>query len=236
MSRVTTRLKVLANQVRSGDIAGARSDVAHWMSSQTESVGFRRDYTKTYAAPPVPDVELTAVALDATLATRLFDSKGLKDRDKQFLDRRRTLWEEGFEGGYVAVDPQGEPAYLQFFIPHSQADKVRSYWGPLFPDFGPETLIVEGAWIPPGHRKKNVMGSGLHLVTELAKQRSPDVVRYGLCYPEAANKGAVLGTRSGGYDVVEKRTETWKFGRRSVSFEPAGEANFSVFDGKRSDS
>lgn len=234
MSRVATRLKVLANQVRSGDIKGARSDVQHWMSSETESVGFRRDYTKDYPAPPLPDVSLTAVDLDEMLANKLFDTAGLKVRDRQFLDRRRALWDEGFEGGYVAVDPDGEPAYLQFFIPHSQAALVKSYWGPLFPDFGPETLIVEGAWIPPAFRKQNVMGHGLHLVTEAAKERSPDVVRYALCYPEAANRGAVLGTRSGGYDVIEKRTETWKLGRRSVSFEAAGEADFAVFDGKRS--
>ncbi len=236
MSRVLNRLKVLADQVKAGELDNVKADIAGWMNSSTESVGFRRDFTKTYNRHTKADIALTAVALNDALAERTFNTDGMKDRDKQFLDRRRAIWEEGFQGAYVAVDPDGEPAYLQWFIPHTQAAKVKSYWGPLFPDFGADTLIVEGAWIPPAFRKKNVMGEGLYLTSEAAKAGSPDVVRYATCYPEAANKGAVLGTHSGGYDVFEKRTETWKYGRRSVDFVPATEADFAVFDGYNSGS
>ena len=230
MSRVGNRLKVMVDQVRAGEIDNVKADFAGWMNSSTDSVGFRRDYTKIYDRHAKADVELRAVALDEPLAKVLFDTTGMKDRDKQFLDRRRLLWDEGFKGAYVAVDPDNQPAYLQWFIPHTQASKVKAYWGPLFPDYGADTLIVEGAWIPPAFRKKNVMGEGLWLTSEAAKAASPEVVRYATCYPEAANKGAVLGTHSGGYDVFQKRTETWKYGRRSVEFVAATEADFSVFD------
>ncbi len=229
MSRVSSRLKVVADQIRAGEIDNVTTDVVGWMNSSTDSVGFRRDFTKTYDRHTKADVELRAVALDESLAEVLFDTDGLKDRDKQFLDRRCRLWKEGFTGAYVAVDPDNQPAYLQWFIPHTQAPKVKAYWGPLFPEFGADTLIVEGAWIPPAFRKKNVMGEGLWLTSEAAKANSSDVVRYAMCYPEATNKGAVLGTYSGGYDVFQKRTETWKFGRRSVKFTPATEADFDVF-------
>lgn len=230
MSRVLNRLKVVAEQVRAGEIDNVKADISGWINSSTDSVGLRRDFTKTYDRHTKADVPLTAVALDETIAKVLFDTDGLKDRDKQFLDRRRQIWDEGFKGAYVAVDPDGQPAYLQWFIPHTQASKVKAYWGPLFPDYGADTLIVEGAWIPPAFRKKNVFGEALWLVSEVAKANSPDVVRYATCYPEAANKGAVLGTHASGYDVFEKRTETWKYGRRSVNFTPATEADFSLFD------
>ena len=127
MSRALNRLKVIAQQVRDGEIDNVKADVADWMDSSTDSVGFRRDYTKQYDRHIKADVELHAVALDETLAEILFDTEGLKDRDRQFLDRRCAIWDEGFEGAYVAVDPDGQPAYLQWFIPHTQAPKVRAY-------------------------------------------------------------------------------------------------------------
>ncbi len=231
MSRVIDRLKVMVEQVKAGELDTVKEDLQGWISSETDSVGLRRDYEKTYAYPSSADIPLEAVLLDNNqeLADRLFDTTGLKDRDKQFLDRRRAIYEAGFLGGWVAVDPDGAPAYLQWFIPHSQAAKLKDYWGPLFPDYGPETLIVEGAWIPPAFRKRNVFSEALYILSDAAKAASPDVVRYATCYPEAANKGAVIGTRGSGYDVFEKRTETWKYGRRSVTFVPATEADFTVF-------
>ncbi len=164
------------------------------------------------------------------MAERVFDTSGLRDRDKQFLDRRRVIWETGFRPAYVAVNVDDVPVYLSWFIGHDHAELARSYWGPLFPEIVPELMIGEGAWVPPDYRKRGVMREGMYVCTEAAKADFAPGVRYVVAYAEHTNSGAVVGTHYAGFDVVSRRTETWRMGRRSVSFEPATEGDFSVFD------
>lgn len=228
-SRLTKRLRMLGRQAAAGDLRSVRTDLASWAWSCRYSVGMRRDLRALHTPPGRTDLALTARPLDDDLARVTFDPTGLGDADRKYLERRRSMWEAGFNGGFVAVTDDGEPAYLQWLIPHSDADKVRRYWGPLFPAIEPDTLLVEGAWVPPRFRGNKVMGDALHLVSEAAAEAAPDSVRWALCFPEGDNKGAVLGSRDAGYQVVLKRTERWCLGRRHVSFTAATEDSFDVF-------
>lgn len=230
MGRAGDRLLVTARQVRAGEISAVGADVAHWMSSQSESVGLRRDFARHYSAPPSSFGRLTAAPLDDALAERVFDRRGLNPRDQHLLERRHALWTAGFEGAYVALTDDGEPAYLSWFIPHFQADKVRDYWGSMFP-FGPDTLIGEGAWVVPKFRGHGLMGLGHFVLTEAAKQDAGPDVRYVTVYTEANNRGAAIGSYRAGYEVFVRRIESWRLGKRFVRFEPASFADFAVFDG-----
>lgn len=217
MKRVMGRATMLARQVRNGDAKGAVADIRSWMWSENQYCGLTRVFADSFEPKPA-NVELRAAELDATLAAKVFDFTGLDERDATFLDRRRRIWEAGFDNGFVALAPGDEPAYLQWLIPPSQNDMVADYFGPLFP-LDDHTLTVEGAWIPPKFRKEKVMGEGLSLVTEAAASASPEADR-ARCFPELANKGAVRGSMSGGYRIDTVRTDTWRLGRRTVTFEP----------------
>ena len=125
-----------------------------------------------------------------------------------------------------ALDPEDTPVFLSFFVHNSQAQQIADYWGPLFQNYGPDTMLGEGAWIPPTFRKLGVFGEGFHLTSEAAQAASG--VRYGICYTEEANRGAIVGVYHAGYEVHQLRTETWKLGRRSVTFEPATDAQHQL--------
>lgn len=96
------------------------------------------------ARPRTGPVDLMAVPLDVDMAKRVFDTTGLDERDRALLERRRVIWEAGFDGGFVAVDRYGTPAYLQWFLGHQDRDRIRAHWGPLFPPLPADTLLVEG--------------------------------------------------------------------------------------------
>lgn len=215
---------MLAKQLQNGDIKGVRGDLEQWMWSENYYCGLRRERSRGFTPKPA-DVELTARPLDEELAPKVFNFDGMGERDATYLERRRRIWEAGFQNGFVAVDPEGEPAYLQWLIPPSQNDMVADFFGPLFP-LDDTTLVVEGAWIPPAFRKANVMGEGLYKVTEAAFEASPEATA-ALCFPELKNKGAVRGSASGGYDIALLRTDTWRLGRRKSTFSDfsAEEAN-----------
>ncbi|MEM7275961.1 MAG: hypothetical protein AAF547_22990 [Actinomycetota bacterium] len=233
MGRRWVRLAVTAKRLRDGQVDAVRSDLAGWTWSERISVGMRRDFESDDERPGLNRVPLEAVPLDDRLAAVTFDPTGLGDRDRHYLERRRAIWDAEIRGAWVAIDPDGRPAYLQWLIPSDQAERVAEYWGPLFPELAPDTLLVEGAWIPPAFRGQKVMGDGLFLVSEAARAAAGPAVRYALCYPEADNRGVVLGSRSAGYRVVERRVESWRLGRRSVRFEPAGEEAFPVFEPRK---
>lgn len=211
---------MLVKQLQNGDFKGVRGDLEQWMWSENYYCGLLRERDKQFTPAPA-DVELTARLLDDELAPKVFDFEGLGERDCTYLERRCRIWEAGFHNGFVAVDPDGEPAYLQWLIPPAQNAKVKEFFGPLFP-LDDTTLVVEGAWIPPKFRKANVMGEGLSKVTEAAFEASPEATA-ALCFPELKNKGAVRGSASGGYDIAKLRTDTWRLGRRSCTF-----SDFSV--------
>ena len=220
MSRVLGRAKMLAKQLKNGDIKGVRGDIEQWMWSENYYCGLLRERDKEFT-PTSANVSLTARPLDDELAPKVFNFDGLGERDATYLERRRRIWEAGFKNGFVAVDPEGNPAYLQWLIPPSQNAKVAEFFGPLFP-LDDTTLVVEGAWIPPAFRKENVMGEGLSKVTEAAFEASAEATA-AICFPELKNKGAVRGSASGGYDIAKLRTDTWRLGRRTSTF-----SDFSV--------
>jgi hypothetical protein len=208
---------------RQGEGGILRAEARRWLHSDTESLGYRRDYQSPVEDPPEPVLDLKVEPLDASLAKALFEVPGLDSQNQLYLDRRKTMWEMGFSGGYVAVDPGGRPAYLQFFIPHEQADLAHRHWGDLFPPYGSDTLLVEGAWVPPDFRGKRVMAHGMYLISEAAKQDSPDEVRFAETYVDIGNRGAKLGCVQSGFSVFKRRTESWRFGRHTFRFEDATE-------------
>lgn len=218
---------MLVDQVRSGGKDEALADLRRWASSETHAIGFKR-VLDVEPDPPASLVALTAQPIDAALAPKIFDVEGLSPIDQLYLDRRKNMFVAGFRGGWCAVDPDGNPAYVQWLIPGADSDKVRDFFGELFPPLDEDTLFIEGAWIPPAFRKLKVMGAGLALVTQAAADETPGS-QYAVAFVTEDNRGAAFGTRSAGYEVFMKRTERWRLGRLTTTFVEATEADFATF-------
>ncbi len=221
---VARRVRQMFQLAKQGDLAMLGADAKRWIHSDTESLGFRRDYSIPVAQPPEPVLDLRIEPLDQSLADKLFDEPEVTGQNQLYLQRRRAMWDLGFRGGYVALDQNDQPAYLQFYIPHEQSDLVRRHWGGLFPDFGPDTLLVEGAWVPPAFRGRRVMAQGMYLTSEAAKSASPPSVRFAETYVDVGNRGAKIGCLDAGFEVFQRRTESWRLGRHTFRFEQHVEA------------
>lgn len=227
VGRIGRRLKMLIDQIRSGGTDEALVDLRRWVSSETHAIGFKRELA-IQPNPPHALVALTAQSIDEGLAPRIFDVDGLSPIDQLYLDRRKNMFVAGFRGGWCAVDPDGNPAYVQWLIPGADSEQVHDFFGDLFPPLDEDTLIIEGAWIPPAFRKQKVMGEGLALVTQAAADATPGS-RYAVAFVTQDNRGAAFGTRSAGYEVFMKRTQRWRFGRLTTTFAEATEADFAIF-------
>lgn len=227
MQRFLRRGQLIAQQVRRGDGGDVIADLRRWAWSESDACGMRFSRGDV-AAPPPARVALHVRPLDESIASAVFDVADLSADDQLYLDRRRAIYDAGFTGGWLAVDDDDRPAYLQWLIPPAEKIRIRSFFGPLF-DLPDDTLLVEGAWVPPDFRRLKVMGQGLALVTAAALASHGDEIRHAQCYPAADNRSALLGTRSAGYSVNQLRTERWRLGRCSVTITPADESDFTAF-------
>lgn len=220
VSRIVGRLAMLARQLSRGDTSGAFDDVRRWLASETTANGLRHDFTKSYDPPPPAQVPLTIVKVDDGLAKTIFDPTGLDEVNRALLERRQAVWEVGFDGTYAAVTDEGQPVYLQWLILPDERDKVKSHWGPLFPDLEPDMALAEGAWIPPQFRKRNIMSQASAMINDEVRRNASDRIRYVDTYVPVHNRGATKALLAAGFEPYVVRTETWRAGRRSVSFGP----------------
>lgn len=216
--RAVRRLAMLGSQATHGDLNGAVSSVRRWVWSTGTSIGFERDL-RFGLKPPPSQTAMEVVGLDTALAKKLFVFDGLSGPDWTRLIRRRDMWREGFEGGFVAVDRRGEPLVLQWMIPPNERDHLIQYFGALFPPLPHDTFLGEGIWIPPAHRGRGMMAEALSQVGQAAHCSQPQVTRE-IAFVDAANIASLKGYDRAGFARSRLRTESWRAGVLRTTFTP----------------
>ena len=83
--------------------------------------------------------------------------------DDQAYDRlgEIRLLETGIPTCHVAVGPHGKPAYMEWLIAPRDYDRVRAFFGNLYPELAPDEVLLEGGFTPDAYRGKGVMPSAV---------------------------------------------------------------------------
>src|SRR5439155_471370 len=115
-----------------------------------------------------PHREAIAQAARAARAQRPPTPPGLA-ADQVFarLGQQRIL-QSGLATCYVAIGPEGKPCYMQWLIPSSENDRVRTFFGNLYPQLGPDEVLLEGAYTPEAHRGQGIMASAMAQIAQQA--------------------------------------------------------------------
>ena len=218
MRRTARRLAVLGGQALHGDLAGALSAVARWTWGDTSSIGFERDL-RVRRGRPTAGHRLEVVHLDNRLANKLFRSEGLSGTDWTLLARRRCMWEEGLGGAMVAVNPAGDPVFLEWWIPPDESAHVERYFGALFPPMQQGRFLVEGSWVPPPHRGRGIMSEAMCLFGEVAHRERPENTR-AVAFVDERNLPAIKSHQRAGSVPTAIRRESWRAGVLKTEFIP----------------
>src|SRR2546422_7194479 len=81
---------------------------------------------------------------------------------------RSRILQSGLATCYVAIGPEGKPCYMQWLIPSSENDRVRTFFGNLYPQLGPDEVLLEGAYTPEAHRGQGIMASAMAQIAQQA--------------------------------------------------------------------
>src|SRR6267154_4940214 len=136
--------------------------VTHRLHSSGGSIGLRRDVMVPFSAPGAKlPIHVRPLAPGDDLSFLDVHQPGLTN--DQMLGRlgQLRILQSGLRTCYVAIGPDGKPCYMQWLIPSSENDRVRAFFGNLYPRLGPDEALLEGAYTPEAYRGQGIMGSAM---------------------------------------------------------------------------
>src|SRR2546427_1751896 len=153
------------------------------------SLGLRRDLAVPFPAPAAKlPIQVRPLAPEDDLSFLDVDQPGLA-ADQVFarLGQQRIL-QSGLATCYVAIGPEGKPCYMQWLIPSSENDRVRTFFGNLYPPLGPDEVLLEGAYTPEAHRGQGIMAGAM---AKMPPQGGPSGAPRALTFVDAGHTRAL---------------------------------------------
>jgi RimJ/RimL family protein N-acetyltransferase len=106
---------------------------------------------------------------------------------------------------------------MQWAIPSGENDRMRAFFGNLFPALGPNEALLEGAYTPPAYRGKGIMSEAMARVAENAGALG---ARWVITFVDQRNTASLKGCVRAGFAPYLKRHERFRLLHRQVRFEP----------------
>jgi RimJ/RimL family protein N-acetyltransferase len=111
--------------------------------------------------------------------------------------------------------PDGKPCYMQWVIPASENERLRTVFGNLYPVLQPEEALLEGAYTPEAYRGKGIMGAAM---AEVATRAAEHGARWAITFVDAQNEASLKGCIRAGFAPYLRRHERFRFFHRRVDF------------------
>jgi hypothetical protein len=212
------RIRDLLRLVRTGHAGKAWGAVSYRIYSDSTSVGMRRDMTLSCPAPAAKiPIAVRPLAPSDDLSALDPEEPGLSADEASWRLGQRRLLESGISTCYVAIAPNGKVCYMQWLIPPSENERLRVFFGNLYPVLGPDEALLEGAFTPESFRGQGIMGAAMSLFSQRATNFG---ARWVVTFVDEQNPASVKGCVKAGFAPYVRRHETFRLFRRSVSFAP----------------
>lgn len=199
------------------------SAVTYRLYSNSASVGLRRDLRAPLAAPPPAKrpFQVRPLAPDDELSWLDVREPGLSDDQVYLRLGQVRLLRSGIETCHLAVEPDGKACYMQWLILSSENDRVRAFFGNLYPRLAPDEALLEGAYTPEAYRGQGIMAAAMAQIAERAGQFG---ARWVVTFVDESNVASLKGCARAGFVPYLCRHERFRLFRRRVSFTPLTEA------------
>jgi RimJ/RimL family protein N-acetyltransferase len=217
MRGILTRVRDLGRLVLSGNIGKAWWALAYRAHSDSTSIGLRRDLTISFTGPSAK-IPLTVRPLSPTDDLSALDpAPGLSSDEAFWRLGQRRLLKSGLQTCYVAIAPDGKVCYMQWVIPAAENQRVRAFFGNLYPVLKSDEALLEGAYTPEAYRGKGIMGAAM---AQVAEQASRYGARWVITFVDQQNEASFKGCIKAGFSPYLERQERFRWFRRRITFSP----------------
>ena len=220
MGRIFVKLTTLLMLLLEGQYSVVAAESRKWLWSDTEAYGLARDLTQTFA-PPDALIPLTVRPFEPPDEAKLFEpvpgAEQPRDESAYLLRNRRAFLKEGIPTCYVAVTGNDEPCYMQWLIGPEANQRLREYFGGVFPPISKHERLLEYAFTSPAFQGKRVMAAAM---ARVAEQALADGASRAITFVDTDNVPALKGCKRAGFEPYVRRITSWRFMRRTIRFEP----------------
>ena len=131
--------------------------------------------------------------------------------------RHHRLVAEKIPNCYVATTKDNQAVYRQWLFKYHQNDRLKEYFGPIFPELKKEEAIIEGVFTHPDYRGLRIMPNAIYHI--LNQDHYTSLTRV-IAFVDEKNKASLKGFYRIGFEPYIIRQERWLFFKRKVSFIP----------------
>lgn len=218
MSGFLARVRDLLHLVLSGRMRRMWRALTSRFYSDSASLGLRRDLAIAFPEPPAKrPVQVRPLAPSDELSWLDVHEPGLSgDQVYARLGQLRLL-HAAIATCHVALDPDGQPCYMQWLIPAKENDRVRAFFGNLYPHLAPDEALLEGAYTPEAYRGQGIMACAMAQIAERAR---PLGVRWVITFVDETSVPSLKGCAKAGFLPYVRRFESFRLFRRRISFVP----------------
>ena len=196
--------------------------VTYRFYSNSVSVGLRRDLRAPLTAPAAKrPVQVRPLAPGDTLSWLDLREPGLSDEQVYARMGQVRLLRSGIERCHLAVDPEGQACYMQWLILSNENERVKAFFGNLYPRLAPDEALLEGAYTPEAYRGQGIMASAMALIAERAADFG---ARWVVTFVDESNVASLKGCAKAGFVPYVRRHERFRLFRRRIAFTPVSEA------------
>jgi len=200
------------------------SAVTYRLYSNSVSVGLRRDLRTACSAPPPAakrPFQVRPLTPDDHLAWLDVREPGLSDEQVYARLGQARLLRSGIDTCHVAVEPDGKACYMQWLILSNENERVRAFFGNLYPRLAPDEALLEGAYTPEAYRGQGIMAAAMAQIAERAGLYG---ARWVVTFVDETNVASLKGCARAGFVPYLRRDERFRLFRRRVSFTPVSQA------------
>lgn len=216
MRLLLSRARDLLRLILHGHAGKAWWAVMYRVYSDSTSLGMRRDLTIPFSGPTAKIPITVRPLAEADDLSSLADVPGLPADEAFWRLAQRRLLGSGLRTCYVAIAPDGKPCYMQWVIPPAENDRVRDFFGNLYPVLGAGEALLEGAYTPDAYRGKGIMGAAMSQVAERAREFGG---RWVITFVDEHNPASIKGCVRAGFAPYLKRHESFRLFHRRVRFD-----------------
>lgn len=191
---------------------------AHRLNSTSDAIGLRRDLSVPLEAPAAA-IDISVRAITERDVPIIFDSSahGLSGDEKWLRAARRRLFDAGFGTCFVAVTSDDQPCYTQWLFGSRDNDKIRHYFGGVFPKLAEDEALLESAFTPEAFRGKRIMPAAMARIAEKAADIGARSV---ITFVGVDNIPSLKGCARAGFLPYARCSQNWRLFRCRTAFKP----------------
>lgn len=203
-NKYVMRLEIAFKLIFSGKLNIIVNNISTRINSEKLAIGFERKATKLFKSPNSK----------ISFSIRLLEDSDINTLNENY--RHERLVKENIKSCYIAYDSNNVNCYRQWLMSFSENEKIKKYFGNLFPELQNKEALIEGVFTKPNYRGLGIMPRAMSLISEKGFEEGYDRI---IVFVDILNIPSLKGCLRSGFTPYCIRKEKWFLFIRYISFE-----------------